>query len=402
MENFYKNDFSDIIENEEIEKVENYQNETLNQKSVAIKEKNQANNDEKNYLLDLEDLYQKHKDAIIFLMKANIQNDEIKSLFIEELKKLLMVPEIFLVLLYILSEDTKEKNKLIFKYVLSDPSRIKYFFLLKRIILREVNVKVKSADNKITDFVFNDKAFKEFLDEVLSKKELNEKLRKDFLKLRVVLEDDSYHMCSIDDLNCKLYYLNSSVREILNLIKKTNPSDKENALTKIDELKSLLTSLQNTIQSKSSGIKDTIQIESEGIKNSINGIVLKFDEIKEFLNSVKEEITLSLTNKTNQEISIDTSIIEEKLNEILNLIQNQQGEKDENLITQLGEQIGVMNEMIEKLFKSVNELNEKVSFLTEKMQEIDTERLNSFISKEEEVLAEVENLIKNKKGAEDE
>jgi hypothetical protein len=235
--------------------------------NIESKEKvsNNIESKEKVIALDVDSFFNENMDLISFLTKAKIdENEEIKNLFIDEIRKLLSKKEDFLLLLYVLSSDNDEKNELIFKDLLVNKN-LEYINLLKDFMLKKVKIFIINKNKNKKSFIFNYKALKKAINDFLSDKKNieDESFKNELLKIKTIFEgDENLTICHLDDLNCRLFYIYSfleNIKKEIKELKSGNISSSENTVNiDIQELEKEIEKVENLIDSNSTEIKNEI------------------------------------------------------------------------------------------------------------------------------------------------
>jgi len=402
--------------------------------------------DFKEKIIDLDDFKNRY-DEELTLLKMQINSQSEKEIYIEKVREFLegVAKEdenAFYAYLYEISLD-KKRVEIFYDELFKNDNFSDYLFLLKKAIISS------SSHNPAERIFIQDKNNKgEIISkelqlyipplETIVKKYLGEeeisKEKKDlllFLKTRIEHIKTGHLICGIDDLTCKIYYLQdnldetimSSKNEIIESVNKVSSNiinaikDDTKKVNEKEEKEDENIALNNEIAL----LKDEIlHLEEKIPSEKINEIHINTENIKFELESVKEGLNNILSNNSNNENSsikkeenpenlefLKDRILDAdaKLEKIIKLQQSQKEteseSKDEsindnfineikNVFSGLEQKLAGIEQKMSNIENSVNEVKEFIS-------QIDTEEVKMFIKAENEALKKINSKLNETK-----
>ena len=359
---------------------QNIQNSNPNIQNSSQDFDNLKKYENKEIELNYSEFYNEYFNDINFFNSFIIKNDIDKEICIKKVYALVQSLNEMELLMFIYSINNSQMISYVYDILLKDPKNL---ILLINIISKKIKIKLKKKDGIIEyrlPYKYLEKAIKKQLED----KDISPDLRYYLLQLDVfVKKAQQGSLCNLNDLECKMYYLQESVEngkeEIIDEIKKININPQEI----IDEIKKNLNVVENEIINKDTdsemvnkeidfnpvfekldlinNIIDYQKSETEIIKNEIFSLKEKLDNLNinnndSTVDDLKEkifEISEKLENLKNNEINnneFNPEMIEAGLSEAVKPL--------EMKINDLETKILPVIETIEKLNKIIEVLNE--------------------------------------------
>lgn len=324
-----------------------------------------------------------------------IENDENNKIvfekILEKIKEILSSSnENLLLLMYAVKNSLILKN--IYYSVLSD---INYIILINQIFLKEKTVQIIKGD-KTLNYRFNFDTLLQVLEKRYKEEEdVNTKVSL-YQLLTIVNKMEKIgkkELCALNDLDCRIYYLQESVKEGKEEIIKE--------IKKINELNNNMPDEENLSAINSVINEENIEDKFELIREEIGNIkeLLLDENIEKNLNDVN--------SNSNENIEESLEFIKEKcinIEENLNIFQEKgESEKNKNGNIQEEEFQSQIKAVLEGVETKMNGLDEKIKLLTENVNKItefinaiSSDRILNFITAEEEIIKKLDAKLENK------
>ncbi len=349
--------------------------------------------------LNYDNFLYKYKGDIEFFNNFElIENDENNKIvfekILEKIKEILSSSnENLLLLMYAVKNSLILKN--IYYSVLSD---INYIILINQIFLKEKTVQIIKGD-KTLSYHFNFDTLLQVLEKRYKEEEdVNTKVS--LYQLLIIVNKmekiGKKDLCALNDLDCRIYYLQESVKE-----------GKEEIIKEIKEINKFVSNKNNDISDEENLLAINSVINKENIEDKFELIRKEIENIKELL-LLDKNIEENLNDKSsNEDVEESLEFIKEKcinIEENLNIFQEKgESEKNKNENIQEEEFQSQIKVVLEGVETKMNGLDEKIELLTENVNKItefisaiSSDRILNFITAEEEIIKKLDAKLENK------
>ena len=344
--------------------------------------------------------YNEYFNDINFFNSFIIKNDVDKEICIKKLYILIQSLNEMELLMFIYSINNSQTISYIYELLLKD---LKNIALLINIISKKIKIKLKKKDG-ITEYKLPYKHLEKAIKKQLENKDISPDLRYYLLQLNVfVKKAQQGALCNLNDLECKMYYLQEAVEngkeEIIDEIKKININPQEI----IDEIKKNLNVVENEIINK-----DT---DSETVNKEIdfNPVFEKLDLINNIIDYQKSETEIikdeifSLKEKLdNLNINNDNNTVDdlkEKIFEISEKLENFKNNENNEFNPEMIE--AGLSEAVKPLEMKINDLETKILPVVEMIEKLNKivevlneDTIKEFIEKEFKAIEMLESKLK--------